>query len=124
MMTQEYERISRKNNSNNPKLAAERRFGLDYYYPSQNIQTRIGLKGQFWSPFSFIVADRRQPYLLCYHKNSHENRTLIGRRIFSERIFRYARQKRSQYRRIGEYFNEVRAENPPLKIRFGFECFG
>ena len=44
MMTQEYERISRKNNSNNPKLAAERRFGFDYYYPGVRRVTRTRLK--------------------------------------------------------------------------------
>ena len=70
-------------------------------------QIRTRLKAGYFGAFRFARSRKAQSIASPdQNKNPSKSLRFRGRRFWKERIFVQPRQKRSQYCRIGEYFNK------------------
>ena len=69
--------------------AIDTNFGVNRAYP-------IRLKARLFRAFRRFVFERRKPFFILSHQKPSQNPSLLGRRIFGEKVFRTIKEDAQQ----------------------------
>ena len=95
--------------------AIDTNFGVNRAYP-------IRLKARLFHAFRRFVFERRKPFFILSHQKPSQNPSLLGRRIFGEKVFRTIKEDAQQILTDLWAIRRWMDENNPPKIGLDMLC--